>query len=82
MVYYIDIKLNYLLVYYMMKVKSLQEKAKLLSSNNNVIQALVSYFLVLSWHPDDYETATTEASYELDTCDINEFKSCIQRWQV
>lgn len=63
----------------MTKVKLLRMRAITLSSNRNVQDALVGYFLHLSHFPADYEGATKEAAYDLEWSDADEFKAAMER---
>lgn len=62
----------------MTKVKTIKAKAEKATKNNNVVQALIAYFLELSWHPGDYTAATKEAAYNLEVGDEKEFKRALK----
>jgi hypothetical protein len=62
----------------MTKVQIITQLAQQVTNNENVIQALVAYFLELSWNAGDYAAATTEAAYELETTNIDEFKKALK----
>ena len=54
-------------------------RAITLSSNHNVQNALVGYFLHLSHFPTDYEGATQEAAYDLEESNAEEFKAALRK---
>lgn len=63
----------------MSKVATFKAEAAKLSSNGNVVDAIVSYMLALSHHPTDYAHATEMAECDLESVEeVDEFIAAIK----